>query len=247
MEKQAVIAIPARLESSRYPRKVLAEVAGQPVLWHVCERAKQSKVGSVFVLTDSLEIHDLALSWGVEVLLTGVCTSGTERIASMLAHLPGDFIVCVPGDEPLIAPETIKKMVSEWRVSGCELLTVVYPLRKITELHNSDIVKVAISNNFDSIYFSRSIIPASYNQNYEKLLHQNIFFGHIGIYGYTRYALSLYTNLPKSVVAEVESLEQLRYLDAGYRFRVLTIDATRTSVDRAEDLELVRRILEEST
>lgn len=245
--KKIVAVIPARLSSSRLPRKVLANLHCHPLIWHVWHRVRQAqKINQVFIATDSEEVQQVAESFGAKVLLTSPdCQSGTERIASVVDQLDGDLILNVQGDEPLVDPIMLDALVERWRSVACELITPVFPIKTIEELQSPNVVKVARAYDGHALYFSRSPIPFLRDVLFETWLLHGIFWGHVGVYGYSRDVLAHYYDLPDSPLEKIEKLEQLRFLEAGYNFQTVETEYRPNSVDIADDLKRVRKLLEQ--
>lgn len=237
--------IPARLSSTRLPRKVLADVQGKPLIWHVWNRVSQAQVfDSVYVATDSEEVRQAVEGWGGTALMTSpACRSGTERIASLIDTLSADLIVNVQGDEPLVSPHMLRALVEDWEQSPSDLITPVFPIESFDELIKSSVVKVVRAADGTALYFSRSAIPYVRDLPQERWLERHQFWGHIGVYGYRHDVLAAYPSLPVSGLEQVEQLEQLRFLEAGYRFTTVVTDYRPVAVDVAADLEAVRRLL----
>lgn len=237
--------IPARLASTRLPRKVLADVHGKPLIWHVWERVSQAKnINSIIVATDSAEVVEVVTDWGGTALLTDpACQSGTERLASLVGELDGDLILNVQGDEPLVDPGMLDSLVANWLSAPCDLITPIYSITNVDDLSNPNVVKVARAYDGRALYFSRNPIPYVRDCPKEQWLEQYSFWGHIGVYGYRKEVLARYTVLPISSLQAAESLEQLRFLEAGYSVHTVETTYQSIAVDTPEDLERVRRIL----
>lgn len=237
--------IPARFDSSRLPRKVLADINGHPLIWHVWHRARQAKsIYQIYIAADSEEVKQVAESFSAQVIMTSPeCQSGTERIASILDQLDADLILNVQGDEPLIDPTMLDALIEQWQSAPCDLITLVFPIKTLEELQSPNVVKVARAADGRAVYFSRSPIPFLRNYPLESWLNHGTFWGHIGVYGYSRDTLSQYYNLPSSPLEASERLEQLRFLEAGYRIQTVETNYHPISVDVAEDLERVKKIL----
>lgn len=237
--------IPARLASSRLPRKVLAEICGKPLIQHVWERVSQAKnVQQVIVAADSQEVAQVVEAWGGKALLTDpACQSGTERIASLLNQLDADLILNVQGDEPLVDPAMLDALVERWRQVPCDLITPVYRITSLEDLSNPNVVKVARAQDGHALYFSRSVLPYVRDWPLEQWLEHQEFWGHIGVYGYRREVLAQYADLPPSPLQKAESLEQLRFLEAGYAFQTVETTYHSIAVDTQADLEKVRSMI----
>lgn len=241
-----LVVIPARLGSTRLPRKPLADIGGKPMVIRVAERAKQSLAQSVIVATDSPEIQAACDEHRIECLLTSADhPTGTDRIAEVaqLLKLPNSaLIVNVQGDEPLIPPELINQVaITLAEHEQCAISTVAVPIRDIAEINNPNVVKVVLNRSGEALYFSRASIPFVRDpQGSQKTEHLR----HLGIYGYRADFLQAYTRLEPAPPEQAEALEQLRALWNGYRIAVHTAaEAPPAGVDTPEDLERVRQIL----
>ena len=247
---KAIVVIPARLASSRLPNKVLANIAGYPMLWHVYQRCLQAtQVQEVHIATDAEEVMEMVQSWGGNVWMTDAnCISGTERIVSLLAQLQGDIIINVQGDQPLIEPTLINQLVTIFATTKPlpDIVTPIYPIQDNHKIFDPNLVKVTRRHDNYALYFSRNPIPYCRDEKNDNWLQAGSFFGHIGIYAYQRQTLEEYHNMPKSSLEEAEKLEQLRFLQAGKQ--ILTVETTYSplSVDTPADLEQVRNKFQQS-
>lgn len=243
--KKSVAIIPSRLKSTRLPRKVLADICGKPLVQHVWERVSKSKViDSVIVATDSPEVAQVVAAWGGKAMLTdSACQSGTERIASLLDQVDADLIMNVQGDEPLVDPDMLDALIASWISNPCDLITPVYRITSLEDLNNPNMVKVARAQDGRALYFSRSPVPYVRDWPQEEWLAHQAFWGHIGVYGYRKEVLAKYAELPISPLQTVESLEQLRFLEAGYTFQTVETTYHSIAVDTQSDLEKVRRLI----
>ena len=255
--KKIVVAVPARLESSRLPNKVLADIGGQPMVQRVLERCQQaSGVDAVVLCTDSAELQLLAEDWGFPVLMTAkTCSSGSERIASVADALMAlawgnqpvnpcrTAVINVQGDQPFLDPKVIEAMVAEFQHLD-PLPCVVTPIYTLSPeaVHNPNVVKALVSYDGRAIYFSRSAIPHVRDVNPRNWHHHTTYWGHVGMYGYRGDVLETWNELPTSSLENLERLEQLRLIEAGYRITTIRIEGTSLSVDTAEQLEQARRI-----
>ena len=246
---KACTVIPSRLASTRLPRKVLADINGKPMLYYVWQQVSQAKrVSDIYIATDSEEVCSAAVGWGAQVMMTSPdCRSGTERIASILHLLPGELILNVQGDEPLIDPGLLDAMVAEWEQQGGDIITPVYPILDVADLLNPNIVKVVRTQAGRALYFSRNPIPYVRDLPVERWLEKHQFWGHAGVYGYRRDVLRAYPGLLSSPLEVAESLEQLRFLDAGYHIQTVETQYRPVAVDTHADLDRVRQILEKQT
>lgn len=241
----AIVAIPARLKSTRFPRKVLADIHGKPMLWHVLHGVSQAKrIGGVWVLTDSQEVVDAATSWGAKALMTPEeCPSGTARIASVIDQLDADIVVNVQADEPLITGEVVDAVVGALEEGEAEVATPVYRLTTLEEIADPNVVKVVRGTDGRALYFSRSPIPHVRDKEQGEWLSNSEFWGHVGVYGFQRSVLCQYMQLPEGQLEGAEKLEQLRLLEASKRIQTVEIEYRPHAVDVPEDLEVVKRIL----
>ncbi len=239
----AVILIPARLESSRLPKKMLADIEGEPLIVRTWRQALKSRLaGRVVVATDSPEIASVLIQRGAEVVMTSPDAScGTERIAEAARVTGGDVFLNLQGDEPLISPENIDLALEPF-FSGNppDCSTLVFPLsgderRQIEDPH---VVKVVMDAKGYALYFSRSAIPYRRNE-----LPSTVFYRHIGLYALGADVLQRFASLGPSMLEESESLEQLRLLENGFRIRCVTTLVDTPGVNTAEELELVRSII----
>ena len=244
-----LVVIPARLGSTRLPRKPLADLGGKPMVVRVAERAKQSNAQSVVVATDSAEIQAACDEHRIECLLTSPDhPTGTDRIAEVaqLLKLPANaLVVNVQGDEPLIPAELINQVAQTLADNTkCAISTVSTPIIDHAEIENPNVVKVVLNRAQEALYFSRSPIPFVRDQNADlEITHLR----HLGIYAYRADFLQAYTRLEPAPPEQAEALEQLRALWNGYRIAVhIAPKAPPAGVDTPEDLERVRQILSKS-
>ena len=239
-----LVVIPARLGSTRLPRKPLADIGGKPMVIRVAERAMQSKTQGVVVATDSAEIQAACDEHRIECLLTSPDhPTGTDRIAEVaqLLKLPDSaLIVNVQGDEPLIPPELINEVAQALaNNANCAISTIATPITNAAEIANPNVVKVVLNRANEALYFSRAPIPFVRDPN---LATSITHLRHLGIYAYRAAFLQAYTRLEPAPPELAEALEQLRALWNGYRIAVhTTLNAPPAGVDTPEDLERVRQ------
>lgn len=240
------VVIPARLASTRLPRKVLADLGGKPVLQHVWERvARMRKATEILVATDSEEVARAVAGWGGQFVMTSPeCRSGTERIASIMDGLKGQFILNVQGDEPFIDPALLDAIVERFAATGGDVVTPVYAIRDFKTLINPAVVKVVRGVDGRAWYFSRSPIPHIRGLPVEEWPARGQHYGHLGVYGYARAKLAVYAALPESPLECIEALEQLRFLEAGWRIQTVETDYHAVAIDTPEDLVRARTLLE---
>ena len=244
-----LVVIPARLGSTRLPRKPLADIGGKPMVIRVAERAQQSKAQSVVVATDSPEIQAACDEHRIECLLTSPDhPTGTDRIAEVaqLLKLPANtLVVNVQGDEPLIPPDLINEVAQALANNpACAISTIAVPITDDAEITNPNVVKVVLNRAGEAMYFSRASIPFVRDPD---LSSEVTHLRHLGIYAYRADFLQAYTRLDPTPLEQAEALEQLRALWNGYRIAVHTAaKAPPAGVDTPEDLERVRQILANS-
>ena len=237
MTKTAII-IPARFGSVRLPGKPLKTVLGKPIIQWVYEKAKQAKLADeVIVATDNDLVYEVVKTFTESVEMTDTNhKSGSDRIAEVTKRHPEfEYIVNLQGDEPLIKPESIDSII-EGLKSGADISTLVRVLKDKKDIENPNCVKCVKDNNDYALYFSRSKIPYERNEN------EATFYGHIGIYGYTRNALLTMTQEPQSMLERTESLEQLRALQLGLKIKTYTVDFVPVGIDTPEDLAEFEKI-----
>jgi 3-deoxy-manno-octulosonate cytidylyltransferase (CMP-KDO synthetase) len=243
------VVIPARMRSTRLPGKMLADVAGKPLVAWVAERARQSGAGEVVIATDHSEIADKVSALGWRVCLTSVAhETGTDRLAEAVTLLgleASEIVVNVQGDEPLIDPALIRKVASELASrQEASISTAVHPIAKAAEFFDPNVVKVVVGSDGYAQYFSRAPIPYArdaFAKSREALPDGMPALRHIGIYGYRVSYLREYSSLSPTPVERFEALEQLRALGHGHRIAVAFWNQPmEPGVDTPEDLERVR-------
>lgn len=237
MKKTAII-IPARFASTRLPGKPLLKVLNKPIIQWVWEKAKMAKLAdNVIIATDSELIYEVAKTFTDDVEMTSENhKSGSDRIAEVAKRHPEfDYIVNLQGDEPLIKPESIDEIIKALQ-TGADISTLIRVLKDEEDINNPNCVKCVVNNNNFALYFSRSKIP------YERNSNQAEFYGHIGIYGYTRDALLKMTSTPQSMLEKAESLEQLRALQSGLKIKTIKVDFVPVGIDTEEDLKKFEKI-----
>jgi 3-deoxy-manno-octulosonate cytidylyltransferase (CMP-KDO synthetase) len=238
----AVIAvIPARWGSTRFPGKVLAPIAGEPMIAHVVRRARAaSTVGAVVVATDDQRVADVAVLAGAEAVVTGACASGTDRVAAAVLLRPGwEIVVNLQGDEPLLAAENIDTLVAGMlALPAVGIATLCRPL-EARRIDDPNAVKVVRAADGRALYFSRAGIP--YPRDSESA--RRLWRLHLGVYGFRRPSLARFVALPQSPLELAEGLEQLRALESGMEIAVFDAPRPAFGVDTPEDLAEVERIM----
>ena len=240
-----LVVIPARLASTRLPRKPLADIAGKPMVVRVAEQAKKSLAKQVLVATDSPEILAACKANHIECILTREDhPTGTDRIAEVahLLKLPEQtLVVNVQGDEPAIPPELINQVAQTLASNAnCAISTVAVAITDTHEIANPNVVKVVLNHAGHAVYFSRAAIP--FVRDSKTPLLSNLHLRHIGIYAYRAQFLQAYAALKPAPTEQAEALEQLRALWYGYQIAIhIAPQAPPAGVDTPEDLERIRQ------
>jgi len=244
----AMVVIPARLASSRLPRKMLLDVGGRPLLQRTHEVAVRARCGPVLVLADDQEVVDVVRGFGGEVRLTDpALESGTARLASVVETLDAEVLVNLQGDAPLTDPEVVAAAARETAATGADVTMAVYPLTDAADVLDPNVVKVVRGHDGRVLYCSRSPVPHVRDAPTSDWPGAATFWGHSGIYAYGRAFLSGFAALPPSPLETAERLEQLRWLQAGAVVRSFEVAAQGPSVDTDGQLERVRLMLGESS
>jgi 3-deoxy-manno-octulosonate cytidylyltransferase (CMP-KDO synthetase) len=234
--------IPARYGSSRFEGKVLADIAGKPMIQWVYERANQSEMlDELFVAVDDPRVQSIVEQFGGKAVLTAAHhKSGTDRIAEAVEKMPADIVVNIQGDQPLLDPDMIDEAVQPMIDNPeIQMSTLKREIEK-DEFDDPGVVKVVADDNDYALYFSRSLIPyPRYEENIRV-------FEHVGLYVYRKDFLLRISKMPMGYLEKIESLEQLRVLEKGYKILVVETKMDRTagmSVDTPEDLKKVEKII----
>lgn len=234
--------IPARLASTRLPDKPLADIHGWPMIQHVWERAMRAAVLSeVAIATPDEEIARAVEAFGGRAVRTLAShRSGTDRLAeaaTLLGLQDRDVIVNIQGDEPMLDPEAIERVVAVLQANrDLQMSSLMCPC-PYEDLDNPACVKVVCAQNDNALYFSRARIPFSRQATGAMV------FQHVGLYAYRRSFLAMFAGLPPTPLELTESLEQLRALEHGYPIRMARIAAAPIGIDTPEDLERVRNLM----
>ena len=233
--------IPARYASTRLPGKPLKLIAGRPMIQWVYEQAKKAvKPAEVIVATDDARVYDAVLAFGGKACMTREDhPNGTSRLTEVAEKYPeADVIVNVQGDEPMIPPEVIDRLAEAFeKEPGLQMATMKARMQE-SEYGDPSAVKVVTDKNGYALFFSRSLLPYPRNQS-------DLFkvYKHVGIYAYTRTFLMQYAAMAPTPLEQVESLEQLRVLENGYKIKVLESDFQGVGVDTQADLDAVNKLL----
>jgi 3-deoxy-manno-octulosonate cytidylyltransferase (CMP-KDO synthetase) len=238
---RAVGIIPARWSSTRFPGKPLYPIVDKPLLQRVLERCRQAKnLDSIIIATDDLRIAEAAFGWGAEVALTSPRhQSGTDRIAEVVRNAEQfAFVINIQGDEPLIDPNLIDRLVEKLRSDRkIDIVTAAHPFEFPGEAFSPHQVKVIVDASGRALYFSRAAIPFPHNPSKIRYLR------HQGIYGFRRDALLQFVKWKRGPLERAESLEQLRALENGVNVHVLVTKHGSPGVDTPADAEALERKL----
>lgn len=233
--------IPARYGSKRFPGKPLAILNGKPMVQWVYEKALKSKyLERVIVATDNVRIMRVVWNFGGEAMLTSKkLRSGTDRVAEVSKKISADIVLNIQGDEPLISPETIEKVVQPLlKDKRLSMVTAASSLKSESESQSKDIVKVVLDQFGNALYFSRAAIP--FHREHRGFRN---FFQHYGIYAFRRDFLLRFTKWKQTPLELTESLEQLRALEHGVRIRVVIVRQKSFGVDTKDDISKVKKLL----
>jgi 3-deoxy-manno-octulosonate cytidylyltransferase (CMP-KDO synthetase) len=235
---RAIAIIPARLASTRLPRKMLREIGGKPLIGVVYERVRSSPLlGDVIVATDSKEILQVCRRYGWKAEMTSIGhRSGTERVHEVSCRAEADVYVNVQGDEPLIRPEHIGALFEVMKNPGVQVGTAMTRAAE-PDISNPNAVKVVVDSAGRALYFSRATIPLDRDGS------RPPYFKHLGLYAYRKAALDRFVALPESRLEKSERLEQLRFLENGIAIYVAETPYDTVGVDTEEDLQRVSEIL----
>ncbi len=245
--KDVLVVIPARYASTRFPGKMLVDLCGYPLVYHVYAQAKKSQcVKEVLVATDDEKILRALAPLGVPVVMTSPThPSGTDRVAEVASSRSEQIIVNVQGDEPLLPPECIDSIVAPlFEDEEIVMSTACRPLTEWEKINNPNVVKVVFDKYGKAIYFSRSPIPYIRDESQRSNI-EGVYWQHIGIYAYRRDFLLKITKLPQGKLEQLEKLEQLRVLEHGYKIAVVKTDYEALGVDTPDELEIVKNIIKE--
>jgi len=236
--------IPARFESSRFPGKPLINLLGKPMIEHVYNRCKKAdRLADVVVATDDERILKAVQKFGGKVVMTStVHESGTERCAEALSKInsSADCIINIQGDEPLIDPKQINQLADMLQNRSATIATLARKIIDERDWNAHQVVKVVVNKNNEALYFSRSLIPfARTNRTVTPLQH-------VGIYGYHVSTLREIVDLPQSVLEQCEGLEQLRWLDHGYKIHVGLTHGETHAIDTPDDVDNVIKLMEKN-
>ena len=243
--------IPARYASSRFPGKSLVDILGKSMIQRVYEEAAKSKLlNKLVVATDDVRIMEHVQSFGGEAVMTGADhPSGTDRCWDALQQLGADYqyIINIQGDEPFLDPEQIDELAAILSDGTVELATQMIPVTNYEELFDRGEVKIVLNTNAEALYFSRMVIPFIKGVDETEWHKHNTYYRHVGLYAYRRDVLEKITKLPVSSLERAESLEQLRWLEHGFKIKCVPTRFESHCIDTPEDIEKVLRRMKPPT
>lgn len=237
--------IPARYASTRFPGKPLALLGGKPVIQHVYEKVA-TVLEAAYVATDDERIYDVVKAFGGQVVMTRTDhKSGTDRIEEAIEKIGGewDVVVNVQGDEPFVAKNQLDTICHCFDDPTTQIATLGKPFESMEAVQNPNSPKIVVDNMGFAMYFSRSVIPYVRGKEMSSWLTHYPFLKHLGIYAYRKDVLRQVTQLPQSSLEIAESLEQLRWLQNGFKIKVGTTDVETVGIDTPQDLERAEEFL----
>ena len=237
--------IPARYASTRFPGKPLALLGGKPVIQHVYEKVA-AVLEAAYVATDDERIYDVVKSFGGQVVMTRTDhKSGTDRIEEAIEKIGGewDVVVNVQGDEPFVAKSQLDTICHCFDDPTTQIATLGKPFESMEAVQTPNSPKIVVDNMGFAMYFSRSVIPYVRGKEKSSWLTHYPFLKHLGIYAYRKDVLRQVTQLPQSSLEIAESLEQLRWLQNGFKIKVGTTDVETVGIDTPQDLERAEEFL----
>ena len=240
MNLSVLAIIPARFASTRFPGKPLVEINGKPMVQRVYEQVKKCKfISEIIVATDDQRIFDCVINFGGKALMTSnLHESGTDRCGEVIDKIEKkyDVIINIQGDEPYIKPEQLSEVLFGFNDENTQISSLCKKIENQSDLENSNIVKVTKSNTHKALYFSRSAIPFVRNATFENWMENGIFYKHIGLYAFRTDILKKLVKLPIGILEKTESLEQLRWLEAGFAIHINESQYDSFGIDTPEDI-----------
>lgn len=231
--------IPARYNSSRFQGKPLADICGKPMLWWVYKQVKKVKeLEEVYVATDDERIIEECKKYNIKALLTSnKHKTPTDRIYEVSEKIEADYYISINGDEPLIEPNTIKKVIPDRIVNGIYIANIITPIKDPVEVIDFTNLKVVVNDNNEGIYISRSPIP------YPKGSMDCIYKKHVGVYAFNKEALNFYTSTKRGKLEQIEDIDLLRFIENKKRINFIEVKCNTLSVDTPKDIEKVKDII----
>lgn len=245
-QMKIIAVIPARYDSTRFPGKLMKDLAGKTVIRRTYEATVNTKLfDDVFVVTDSdLILQEIQNNGGKAVMSSKEHESGSDRIAEAVQNLQADVVINVQGDEPFINRDNLVKLIEIFKndtQNQVDLASLMTPMKQWRDVENPNNVKVVVDNNQTALYFSRAVIPYPREKDVGVVYYQ-----HIGIYAFRKQALLEFTTLPVGVLEASEKLEQLRYLENGKRIKMAITQHVGIGIDTFEDLERAKQMVLEN-
>ena len=232
--------IPSRYQSSRFPGKPLAEICGKPMIYWVYQQVmKVKEFDEVYVATDDSRIEEACKKYDMNVIMTSdKHQTGTDRLGEVAEKIEADFYVNIQGDEPMIEPETIQKVITyKLEHPDTEVINTITPIKEEMEITRNTCVKVVTNAQDDGIYLSRSPIP------YPKKGQDITYYKHLGLYGLTRKALQFYSSAERTKLEKIEDIEMLRFVENHINIKFVTVDSATIGVDCPEDIGRVEAVM----
>jgi 3-deoxy-manno-octulosonate cytidylyltransferase (CMP-KDO synthetase) len=238
MQEKAIAMIPARYAATRFPGKLMQELAGKTIIRHTYDNTLATGLfDEVIVVTDSeIIFKEITDNGGMAVMSVHEHESGTDRIAEAAASLDVSIIVNVQGDTPFVKKEPLEKLLREFNDASVQVASLMQPLTDPELISDPNYVKVAVDINFNSLFFSRSVIP--YPRNKQIAIP---YYEHIGVYAFRKSALLEFTSWPITPLEDAEKVECLRYLENGVPLRMVLTDFMGVEIDTPEDLERAKK------
>jgi 3-deoxy-manno-octulosonate cytidylyltransferase (CMP-KDO synthetase) len=247
--KKTIAIIPSRYQSSRFPGKPLADIGGKPMVQRVYEQVlKASRVDEVCVATDDERIASVVRGFGGNVAMTSSeHPTGTDRCYEASLQFEADIVVNVQGDEPFIKPEQIDQLVQLFADDNITIGTLVKVIKEFSTLIDPNVPKVVMSDVGSVLYFSRFPIPYMRGEEKSNWMDKHTYYKHIGMYGYRRNTLKKLTGLGQTDLEKAESLEQLRWLQNGFKVHAVITEYESFGIDTPDQLEVIKtRFLDSS-
>jgi len=238
-KKKIIGVIPARYESSRFPGKPLVDIHGKPMIYWVAKRVEESIIEEYYVATDDIRIMDACNKYSLPCIMTSKnCLNGTERVAEVSTKIEADYFVNIQGDEPAINVEAINKIVMS--LNKHKNAVYIQAITKLTEQHrilDDSLVKVAVSDHSEVLFYSR--LPIPFRQNKNSLI-KPYHFRCLGLYLYSKDLLSRYLKMTPTTLEKIENIEQLRLIENRIIINAEEVNDDGISVDTPEDLIIIR-------
>ncbi len=248
MQADFIGIIPSRYSSTRFPGKPLVDIGGKPMIQRVYEQAALA-VKNVYVATDDKRIFSAVKNFGGNVIMTSAShKSGTDRCAEALINIEKETgsefakVINIQGDEPFLKPEQLNDLKACFKEGGSRIATLIRPAGNAEEIFDVNKTKVIINGNNEAIYFSRSPIPFVRGNKENKWFTSHQFYIHVGLYAYKKETLLSVAELSPSPLEIAESLEQLRWIENGYKIKVEITEYDNIGVDTPGDIEKIRKL-----